>query len=246
MKLAGFLQIYNEESKGNLRRCLDSMSKYCDIIGVYDDASTDGSADVAEGYDKVILIRGTRNEFDREMSHKQELLSRLMSESPDWFFWLDADEVIEKRGEDGGLREIAESSDRDAHDFRQINFWRSERYYRVDGQYNSGIFCRLWRNNKDLSFSTEHGLHKKPYPDGIRTIRTEDLRILHYGFGSSDAIVDKYRTYKSYGQSGWDLDRLVCERGLRLAATKDEWLGRQPVGPTAQDIEAEGWVKDLL
>lgn len=223
------------------------MSKYCDIICVYDDASTDGSADIAESYEKVRLIRGETNAFDRETFHKQKLLEYTMSFNPDWIFWMDADEVIEKRGEDGALREICENSDRDAHDFRQVNFWRSERYYRVDGQYNSGIFCRLWRATSKLHYNAGIGLHRKLYPEGIHTIKTENLRILHYGFGSTDNIIDKYRTYKAHGQTGWALNRLIDESGLRLAHTDVRWLGgRMPQGPTLDELQEEGLVNSHI
>lgn len=246
MKLAGFLQIYNEESKGNLRRCLDSMSRYCDVICIYDDASTDNSVDVAESYDKVKLIRGTDNKFDEEMLHKQELLELTLKQNPDWIVWMDADEIFEKEAEGGALRKLAASSDTDAHDFRQINFWRSERYYRVDGAYNRGIFCRLWRASLPLLFCTEHGLHKKPYPEGIRAVKTSDLRVLHYGFGSDDNIKDKYRTYKAHGQTGWDLERLVDEKTLALRYTEKEWLGREPDGDTIEEINQRGQITCLL
>ncbi len=242
MKLAGFLQIYNEESNGNLRRCLDSLSRYCDIICVYDDCSTDNSADIAMGYNSVHLIRGKINEFDKEIYHKQELLEFTMSFNPDWILWMDADEVVEKRGEDGAIRELCASSSKDAHDFRQVNFWRSERYYRLDGAYNRGIFCRLWRATGGLRYAVDGGLHRKPYPEGISTIKTSDIQILHYGFASDANIVNKYRTYRAHGQSGWDLEQLVDEKGLRLAETPSDWLGREPEGWDLKNIKDAGAV----
>lgn len=246
MILSGFLQIYNEESKGNLRRCLDSMSSYCDLICVYDDASTDGSADIAAMYDKVKLIRGDSNKFNKEMHHKHQLLEFAKTFNPDWIFWLDADEVVEKRGEDGEIRKLCEDSRFDSYDFRQVNFWRSERYYRLDEQYNSGVFRRLWRIKEGLDFAVSDGLHQLPYPKNTDPVKTSDLRILHYGFASNDNIIDKYRTYKKYGQIGWELDRLVDEKKLTLAQTKKEWLGRAPIGKSAYDIEMEGPIRRML
>ena len=246
MKLVGFLQIFNEDSKGNLKRCLDSMSEYCDAICVYDDASTDDSVEVALTYSKVKLIRGKVNEFGKEIYHKQELLDFANLYSPDWIFWLDADEVIEKKGEQGGLRELCNNADTDACDFRQINFWRSERYYRVDGQYNAGVFCRLWRANLPLKYDTKDGLHQKPYPNGIHSIKTSDIKILHYGFGSSASIIDKYKTYKAHGQTGWALDRLVDERRLLLSATDEKWLGREPVGLNGAELNAQGSIVGMM
>ena len=73
MKLVGFVQIYNEMEKGNLPRFLDSVSKYCDELSVYDDASTDESCDYLEYFlasdtrlKKINLIRGQTNEWGKE------------------------------------------------------------------------------------------------------------------------------------------------------------------------------------
>lgn len=236
MKLVGFAQCYNELSRGNLRRCLDSMSKYCDAICVYDDGSSDGSTDVIASYSNVHLIRGQRNDFTNELYHKEALLKLTLDLNPDWIFWMDFDEVIEKRGEDGALRDFAATAVADGYTFHEVNLWRSERYYRLDNQYNSGLFCRLWRNNGYLSYAPTFGLHHRQYPDGLRSIKDCDIQVIHYGFASDKNIIDKYHTYKANGQRGWPLFRLVDESSLALAKTKAEWLGREPVGPTIEEI----------
>ncbi len=236
MKLVGFAQCYNELSKGNLRRCLDSMSRYCDSICVYDDGSSDGSVDVASTYSNVHLIRGQRNDFNKELFHKEQLLKLALSLNPDWIFWMDFDEVIEKRGEDGALRDFAQSAAADGYTFHEVNLWRSEKYYRVDNQFNAGLFCRLWRNNGGLSYAPTFGLHHRQYPDGLRSIKDCDIQILHYGFASDESIINKYTTYKSNGQTGWALYRLIDESSLSLAKTKPEWLGREPEGRSIEEI----------
>lgn len=236
MKLVGFAQCYNELSKGNLKRCLDSMSKYCDTICIYDDGSTDGSADAALEYPKVRLLRGKGNDFSRELYHKDELLRFTLDQSPDWIFWMDFDEILEKRAEDGGLRHFAENAEYDGYTFHEINLWRSEKYYRIDNQFNDGLFCRLWRNNGQLSYAPSHGLHHRQYPDGLMSIKDSHIEVIHYGFASDANIIGKYHTYKDNGQAGWALYRIIDESSLRLSKTKAEWLGREPVGPSLEEI----------
>ena len=233
---AGFMQIYNEESKGNLRRCLDSMSRYCDIICIYDDASTDNSFDVTSSYDKTRIIRGEVNEFGKEIYHKEGLLNFTLSFNPDWIFWMDCDEVIERRGEDGTLRELAETTKIDAHGFKEVNLWRCDSFYRLDNAFNAGEFCRLWRNTGKLSYNPKEGLHQRQYPDGIGEIATSDLKILHYGFSSDDRIIDKYTTYKAHGQYGWALQRLVDERTLQVAKSNPDWFRVPPAEINFEDI----------
>lgn len=230
MFIAGFAQMYNESSKGNLKRFLESVTKIVDHVFIYDDGSTDDSVDVAAAYDKVSVFIGGNNAFDKEIEHKQFLLKHVLDCNPTHILWLDIDEVFEKRAEDGAIKELAEQMTCDAYTFRQINLWRCEKYFRLDNQYGDGLFTRLWRNNGKLHYNVKGGLHQRQYPDGINSVKDSDLLVLHYGFSNDHNIIDKYYTYKSHGQDGWALQRLIDENGLVLAKTRPEWLGREPEG----------------
>jgi len=223
MKLIGFLSMYNEVEKGNLKRCLSSMSKYCNEIVVYDDASTDSSVEVALNYTDLI-IEGKKNEWGKEAEHRQRLLELALSHNPDWIFWLDADEVIEKRGESGELRKICEKAEADSYAFHEVNLWRTPAFHRLDMSYNDGWFCRLWKNTGELVIENKPGLHQRLVPKGLRNEKQSDLQVLHYGFATDDNILNKFVTYKAHGQSGWALWRLVDERSLRVARSNPDWF----------------------
>jgi len=227
MKLIGFLSVYNEVEKKNLRRCLESMSRYCDEIAIYDDASTDDSVSVAREFTDLI-IEGKKNEWGKEAEHRQQLLELALTKSPDWIFWMDADEVIEKRGEDGDLRKLCENAQFDSYAFHEVNLWRTPAFYRLDSSYNDGIFCRLWKNNGTLRIPNKPGLHQRLVPDTLDSESTSTIQVLHYGFSSDDRIIDKYLTYKAHGQSGWALERLVDERTLTVNPSRQEWF-REPL-----------------
>jgi len=222
MKLIGFMQIYNEVIKGNLRRCLESMSSYCDEIVIYDDASTDNSIEVAKQFTDLI-IEGEKNEWGKEAEHRQQLLELALKHNPDWIFWLDADEVIEQRGE-SELRKLCESGDKDSYAFHEINLWRTPVFYRIDNFYNDGWFCRLWKNTGELYIENKPGLHQRLVPQGLKNEGQSDLQILHYGFSSDTRIIDKFLTYRSHGQSGHALWRLVDERTLSLRKSDPSWF----------------------
>ena len=232
MKLVGFTQVYNELKKENLQRFMQSVSKYCDALVIYDDASTDGSMEwIKDNYPledgplkEVHIIYGDTNNFSNEIAHKQIMLDKCSEVGADWIFWLDADEVIEPRGESGDIRKLCDSGFCDAYGFREVNLWRDPSFYRLDNAYNDGEFCRLWKNNGKLSYGERPGLHQRQYPDGIGEIVTSDIKVIHYGFSSDDRIIDKYKTYKAHGQRGWALNRLIDERTLSVAKSKDEWF----------------------
>lgn len=223
MKLMGFLSIYNEVKKGNLKRCLDSLSKYCDEIVIYDDASTDNSVEVAKQYTDLV-IEGQVNEWGKEAEHRQRLLEFALTRNPDWIFWIDADEVIEKRGQEGDIRKLCETTEFDCYAFHEVNLWRNPAFYRLDNLYNEGWFCRLWKNNGNLEIENKPGLHQRLVPTSLKKEGRTDLQILHYGFASDKNILNKYFTYRAHGQSGWALHRLVDERTLQVARSKPEWF----------------------
>lgn len=236
MKLVVVCQIYNELKSGNLLRFLCDVPHWAHAIVFYDDGSDDGTYEALLEFqqnapvgNKVYIIRSDENDFKNEMEHKQHLLDRAIEIGADWIMWLDADEVIEPRGHKE-IKALLQNKELDGYAFHQINLWRSDRFYRVDNQYNDGIFVRLWRNNGRLRYDPKPGLHQRPYPLGVDKVADSDIQIIHYGFATDEAIVKKYHTYKAHGQEGWALSRLVDESTLTVRRIKPEWMRGQLVG----------------
>ena len=238
MKVTAMLQMYNELEQGNLPRYMESVSKYCDAIVVYDDGSTDGSMEyiIDNWSDKIEVSfkRSDDNDFADEVSHKSILLEMAREIDTDWLFRIDADEVIEKAGEDGGIRRLCERGDAESVDsfaFRNANLWRHPGFYRLDNAFNDFVSCRLWRLSESVRYEkTDRGLHQRAVPDGLKKEEWADIITLHYGFASDESIIRKFLTYKSHGQDGWDLYRLIDERTLRVARSKSEWFNEFPEG----------------
>ena len=235
MKLTCIVQIYNEMDKDNLVRFMDSVKVYCDALVVYNDGCTDGTMEylmkenhLDKHMSEIEFIHGKENNFKNEIQHKQLMLEKAIEMKSDWIFWLDCDEVVEAKGEAGGIRGVCENATCDAYGFKEVNLWRDPCFYRLDNAYNDGEFCRLWRNTGELHYDDRPGLHQRQYPNGIDRIETADIKVIHYGFSSDSRIIDKYLTYRSHGQSGWALNRLIDERTLRVAKSKPEWFCIQP------------------
>ncbi len=213
MKIVAFLQLYNEFEKGNLIRCLENCKQWSDEIVIYDDCSDDGSNLIYKEYTDHVIY-GKERKFTSELAHKKELLKLALSLNPDWIGWIDGDVVFDKECTEGKLRLHAEYGSLhniDAWAFHNINMWRDPSWYRLDNQFNTLNHICFWRNNGKLHYVEEEGLHKHQFPRGLDKIEMSPNKILHYGFASYNNIINKYLTYKSYGQSGYTLDRLIDE-----------------------------------
>ena len=225
IKLIGFLQIHNESKKGNLERVLNHISRFCYDIVIYDDGSNDNSFEIASKYTKNI-IRAKKNDFKKELEHKQKLLDLALSLNPDWIVWLDADEVFDREGElfaIRGLCKYGNENNVDGFSFQEYNLWKDLKQYRVDENWNKLWQIRLWKNNGKLKFEEKEGLHNILHPMGLEKICKSDIKVIHYGFSTKEKINDKYEMYKEQGQSGWQLNRIKDEKTLILKPFLIDW-----------------------
>lgn len=233
MKIIGFTQLRNELSKGNLENWFKQMS-ICDYIYIFDQNSDDGSLEYYKNFDNVVVIESPINRFKEELICKQELLTKLLSDHPDvdWILWLDGDLLLDGRllannGEK--LKELCQLGSKhniDGYYFYHYNLWRSDIYYRVDDMYHSGHcgWCPLWRNTGQLAFNNIVGLHQRQYPNGVQNIHTTPYSVVHKGFSTDYQIITKYDVYKSNGQNGWELERLLNEQTLDVRELDKELL----------------------
>lgn len=233
MKIVGFSQLYNEKENGNLENWMRCMTTLCDKIYIYDQKSTDGSHSVYASEKKCEVIYSEINDFSNELICKKKLLQLLLQNEPDtdWIFWMDGDTVIERKGLDRKRMEqfLKKSSEKgvDGIALGHYNMWRSKNHYRIDSQYHDlhevGRVA-LWKNNGKLNFPTRRGLHHKQYPIGMFNVKRANLNMLHMGFADDHQIIQKYKTYKDRGQSGWALERLLDETNLTVVEVEKEVL----------------------
>lgn len=226
MKIIGFTQLRNELEKGNLINWSRQMLEVCDYVYIFDQNSTDGSLEFYKQYENFIVIKSESNRFGEELVCKQELLSKLLMDHPDtdWILWLDGDTLLDGRllRNDGreleNICNLARDSGADSCFLEHYNLWRSDIFYRVDDNFHSlsGNLCALWRNNGSLNFSSMPGLHLTQYPNGISRGLRVPFAAIHRGFATDYQILTRYEVYKSRGQSGWDLERLLNENGLTV------------------------------
>lgn len=223
IKLVGFLKIYNEASSGNLERVLRHMSKFCDDIVVCDCESTDNGVEITKRYTSHILHE--KNNFRNELSTKQVMLDYALKLRPDWIVWLDADEIFDRNGESGSIRKLCAYGNQEEIDgflFHEYNLWKSDRKYRIDELWDKVGKINLWKNNGNLHFDAQEGLHRPQHPLGLNNIKPVRIKLIHFGFASQALIDRKYEIYKKNGQRGYmELERLHYEIGIKLKILSD-------------------------
>ena len=231
MKIIGFAQLHNERLNGNLQNWFACMRPLCDFIYIYDQASNDGSVEYYESQKNVVVIRSNVNDFPREIICKGILLRKLLSDHPDAtaILWVDGDTILERAFTRQAVEELLMNSSADMFSFGHYNLWRSDCFYRIDSKYHglNGKVIALWRNNGKLHFPEELGLHKSQNPLGIERLERCPFSLIHRGFATDAQIFRKYGRYKSFGQSGWALQRLLNEKGLNVVELPDilpEWF----------------------
>lgn len=233
MKIIGFSQLHNEHKNKNLVYWFNCMDTVCDKVYIYDQASTDYSKKFYESK-KAVVIESPTNDFSNELICKQKLLEKLLEENKDtdWILWLDGDTLLDNRLlNKATLEDLCTNAARqeiDAISLGHLNLWRSDIHYRIDSNYD--YFdkvgrCPLWRNNGKLKFAVEQGLHKHQEPYlGFQKVARVDAKLIHRGFATDQQIIDRYRNYKSRGQTGNDLTRLIDEETLKVEVVPKEIL----------------------
>lgn len=228
MKVCAFMQVYNELLTGNLKRCITNLKKYCDIIAVYNDGSTDGSAEYLEKKENCCVLRGGKNDFKNETNHYQQLLDFILEKHKDidWFFFICADEILSKVGIEK-IRGICEATDKSIDGFHidQVNLWRSYGWYRTD--FYAPYFMRLWRNKAGMKYDVKYGLHHQQYPKEINSIQrivVPDIKIIHYAFLTNELLISTYKKRVGLGVPVNIAKMRIDETNLHLQKVDLNWF----------------------
>jgi glycosyltransferase involved in cell wall biosynthesis len=235
MKLVCMTQVYNQNShlgydgKTNIERFMESIVKYCDGLVVFDDASTDGSRDVVTSLGSSIELQIPSNKENaalQEGYHRARSLEHCRRMGADWVLCLDPDEVFEAKVERGALRALVNLYD--GYSFRKRDLWRTDRYLRLDGHWSQSEDVRLFRLHDDISYNTDFGVRTDLWPDeGIATVASSMLKIVHFGYSTDEQIVHKYKRFMKLGV---DLSSHLDDVNVRLCDA-DDCLNTKPTGP---------------
>lgn len=260
MKLVVMSQVYNQntvvgrDGMTNIQRFMESVSKYCDGLVIFDDGSTDGTRDVITSFSGDFELEIPSNETNNpeyENYHRERCLAHCRRLNADWVVAVDPDEVFEKRAEKGALRSMLESVPSNIHGvgFYMGELWRTDRYVRVDGDWAHRLEVRAFRlasrinelsNNIEIYDNLSYDIHPAYRttltPCGIPAPYSKSsLKIIHYAYVDDVSILHKYNRWKSLGV---DLSSELDDSDLRITDANPRWFGPDwPHGPGIESFD---------
>ncbi len=239
-----------------LKTTLKHLTSFCDKVIISDDQSTDNTEDICRSYSNVEYYKRPEREFgDRQGAlQRQELLDRAYKHDPDYFFFLDADEMPSPDIVDW-IDSLGTRSEESVcmWTFPWVHLWGDENHYRVDsyvsklgGQINWEPFSVAYRKGFFVrnipGFTLEYDISQhrvRPSNQPKNTPKPwvdvqESPVIVHYG-----KISDYFKTNQNFkDRAAWDqhargndyqstLNHHIVsnsEETLRLKEVQEEWI----------------------
>jgi len=246
-KIVACIPCKNEEWV--IGKTLKVLSEICYKIIVNDDNSTDKTQEICRSFPKVdLMIRPPRKEADRQGAlQRQELLDKAYEYNPDYFFFIDADEIPTP-----DIIDFFENIDKDIvlWTLPWIHLWQDEEHYRIDStvtEHGVGIHWdpdKMYRkgyivkNVPDFRLKYDIKQHRvRPSNQPINCPEphstTDSTRIVHYsrirpyfisGQSHRDrAMWDKFEKGANYDYILKHHQMCATEKGLKLKEVNPEW-----------------------
>ena len=236
------------------KKTLKHLSTFCHKIIISDDQSTDDTYDVCSEYSEVEYYKRPSREIGNRQGalQRQELLEKAYKHEPDFFFFLDADEmpspdIVE------WINNLDIKEETNLWTFPWIHLWNDENHYRVDSYrselggniewnpftttYRKGFFARNIPDYELKYDITQHRVRPSNQPVNIPKpwvdVQNSPV-IIHYGkiseyFKSGQnwrdrADWDNYQHGKDKEQTYIHHKISTSEKTLRLEKINKEWL----------------------
>ena len=194
-----------------IKRCLESVMPLAgENIFVFDDESTDDTAQIAESLGVRVYRDPFAGESLDERRDKNWLLARVKEAcNPDWILCIDGDEELQAGGAEKIKRVLSTNPATDCYTLRFLFLWDSVDTIRIDRWYGSIVRESLFRPVEGFEFKSHYeslgendpkchtGFHTSNAPLGLRQLRFAHMNVflLHYGYLLKQDRVRKYEWY---------------------------------------------------
>lgn len=211
--LIGIILVRNEQGR-YLEKVLAQMRSICDKLYALDDASTDDTAKICAEYCDVVVIGKEPLWGVNELIRRKQLwhLAELAASDGDYILCLDADETItdiDKLPEIISAIEQARTNGDifvDGIAFPLYDMW-SETHYRDDMLWNAHtrpwVMCARYDAYREYIWK-ETPLHCNRFPLNAcgLAIRSDPLKIQHWGYSREADRESKYKRYMEVDPNG--------------------------------------------
>jgi len=179
-----------------IKKTLDALSDCVDNIIVHDDNSFDDTVKICKSYSKVIGVFENKKTFYDEGIDKAILLNLGKKYDPDYFLFMDDDEVIAHPKRFRKLMTMVNINKKILYLFKLLYLWGNNKDVRIDGKWNNQLRSKLVRNCKEL-FIPMKKCHCSPETKD-ELIFVSDVPIIHYGYNSNKKINEKLELYNGF------------------------------------------------
>lgn len=239
-RVIGSIVIKNEMDR-YLERCILHAKTFLDEIFVYDDRSTDGSAELCADLGCTVVTRPfdlasfIEHEGQFRYAAWKAFEEAMKPDNRTWVFSFDADEFM-----------VASNGDVETELFSVINkankanmigvilhfpeifkIEDNQLFYRVDGFWNTVRGPRLFRYLPNASWKNKPmGCGSEPtYVSAATSLNQNDLKVLHLGYARDEDKKSKYERYSSleeHGHNNSHIESIIEKPVLKL------WEGQIP------------------
>jgi len=234
--------IVRNETRRYLEPWLGHLLTFCDEVRLLDDGSTDGTREIAAGFDEV-YVRANHGPafFEDESAARNHLLTWTMQGDPDYVLSIDADEFI---GDTETLRfHLGQAAAVYSLTMREV--WKIDGLkvgLRVDGLWGDRRCPLLWRAPAELR-GTRWRIPKRKLacgrePQAVRGQRGFDTGVGIYHFGWTREADRTARAERYFEHDG---GRFHASKHLQSILWPDDQVGLdwQPWPPSIPDAVAD-------
>jgi glycosyltransferase involved in cell wall biosynthesis len=199
------------------------LQPYVSDFIVFDDGSTDRSAEIARAQPRTEVLSRTHEQtyppHHFEVDNRRALLDAALEREAEWVLCCDADE----RSELNFLRQLQEitAGQQCAYALRVRDLWDSVNAYRVDGYWGDKAKYVLFPLTRFTTYYPSHALHSRWVPQHVecRPENILDFNLYHLVSLRREARVARMHKFKridpeSLYQSRIGYDYLADEDGL--------------------------------